>query len=291
MWSWFSSVEGRLASFKKWPHPRTYGATPETLSQAGFYSNPVDGSLDNACCFMCEKNLDGWESTDEAWAEHVQHSPMCPLVSLECLQSRLKTFVSWSHSRPSSQSLAEAGFYYYPRTASATDKDDTAVCFQCGLGLDGWEPTDDPVHEHSRRRPDCPFVRGKIAVRPFSFHRFLASLPEVSKVRHVSASEGSKFFLPKSSKKPGRDTFVQTPSKRPSLGRKGRTSAAHGESLGSLPRQKYPATELRHCLQTIKSKFPFVDENQPVAEILDLIVASKMRAFDELVSIKLADIK
>lgn len=36
--------------------------------------------------------------------------------------------------------MAQAGFYYYPRD----EQDDTAICFQCGLALDGWEPDDSP---------------------------------------------------------------------------------------------------------------------------------------------------
>lgn len=82
--------------------------------------------------------------------------------------------------------------------------DDTAICFQCGLALDGWEEGDDPHHEHSRRRPDCPFVKKGIALHPCSFEFLLGSKPDTNAIRHISSSstaavkDGStgKFKLP-----------------------------------------------------------------------------------------------
>jgi hypothetical protein len=43
-----------------------------------------------------------------------------------------------------SKSLAEAGFIYNLLT------EDAAVCMYCDCSLEGWEPTDDPLHEHKR---------------------------------------------------------------------------------------------------------------------------------------------
>ncbi|WFD28790.1 hypothetical protein MNAN1_003805 [Malassezia nana] len=55
--------------------------------------------------------------------------------------------------RPTSNKLSEAGFHFTP-----TDEDeDGCTCIYCGVELGGWERTDDPVHEHQRRRPQCPF--------------------------------------------------------------------------------------------------------------------------------------
>lgn len=43
--------------------------------------------------------------------------------------------------------MAKAGFFYWPKQ----DKDDdTAICVQCGLALDGWEPSDDPRYRNIR---------------------------------------------------------------------------------------------------------------------------------------------
>lgn len=148
-------------------------------------------------CFVCNKNLDGWEEGDEAWLEHVKHAPNCPLVRLDIEANRLITFAPevWPHrSRPSlsAERMAQAGFFYWPRTLSsrAAGQDDTAICFQCGLALDGWEEEDDPRHEHAKRRPECPFVKSGVAIRPCAFEFLLASQPAQNAVRHISARTG-----------------------------------------------------------------------------------------------------
>lgn len=62
----------------------------------------------------------------------------------------------WPHDSkkgwlPTSESMAKAGFYYFPNFVG----EDFGLCPYCGLGLDGWEPTDEPVKEHQRRSPKC----------------------------------------------------------------------------------------------------------------------------------------
>lgn len=49
--------------------------------------------------------------------------------------------------------MANAGFIYAP----TDDSDDNVQCPYCETALDGWEIQDNPVHEHQRRRPNCPF--------------------------------------------------------------------------------------------------------------------------------------
>lgn len=55
--------------------------------------------------------------------------------------------------RPTSNKLSEAGFHFTP----TAEDEDGCTCIYCGVELGGWERTDDPVHEHQRRRPSCPF--------------------------------------------------------------------------------------------------------------------------------------
>lgn len=62
----------------------------------------------------------------------------------------------WPHDskknwKPTSESMAKAGFYYFPNFLG----EDFGLCPYCNLGLDGWEPTDEPVEEHQRRSPKC----------------------------------------------------------------------------------------------------------------------------------------
>ena len=101
------------------------------------------GSDDTVSCYLCFKSLDGWHSEDCAWLEHRNHSAPCPLVTLNLVQSRLRTFDKWPGAKVKGgvRALAESGFYYLPKD----DVDDTCTCYQCGLSLDGWETDDDPL--------------------------------------------------------------------------------------------------------------------------------------------------
>ena len=49
------------------------------------------------------------------------------------------------------ESFARAGFFY-----SGTA--DNVMCFWCGLGLNQWESTDDPMVEHVRFTPRCTWL-------------------------------------------------------------------------------------------------------------------------------------
>lgn len=92
--------------------------------------------------------MDDWQEGDDAWEEHQRTSRMCPLVRLDLHASRELTFElgRWRHKHIfsiSAAQMAAAGFYYWP----LNPQDDTAMCFQCDLALDGWEPTDNPRYK------------------------------------------------------------------------------------------------------------------------------------------------
>ncbi|KAE8222671.1 hypothetical protein CF319_g4165 [Tilletia indica] len=57
-----------------------------------------------------------------------------------------------------SAKVAAAGFHYDP----SVEEPDNAACAYCKKALAGWEKGDDPIYEHQRRRPECPFFN----VRP-----------------------------------------------------------------------------------------------------------------------------
>lgn len=48
------------------------------MAEAGFFWCEDDA----AACFLCGKQLDGWERTDNPWTEHMKHSPQCAFVKL-----------------------------------------------------------------------------------------------------------------------------------------------------------------------------------------------------------------
>ncbi|KAG4306369.1 hypothetical protein PORY_000357 [Pneumocystis oryctolagi] len=171
----------RLASFHlssrkkpKWPHIRP---TPKDLADAGFYHDPYPSSNDNVVCFLCKKALDGWNADDNPVKEHFQHSQQCGWAILKYIKfldnegasftdkelqdAREATFGSWwPHEQKRGwlskiKKMSQAGFYYNP----TPDSDDMVSCIYCGLGLDGWEPKDDPMEEHKKRAPLCLFFQ------------------------------------------------------------------------------------------------------------------------------------
>lgn len=77
----------------------------------------------------------------------------------------------WPHDskrnwKPTSERMAKAGFYYFPNFLG----EDFGLCPYCNLGLDGWEPTDEPVEEHQRRSPRCLyFTKNSNVPLPVSF--------------------------------------------------------------------------------------------------------------------------
>lgn len=48
------------------------------MAEAGFYMPDVK-QYDLAVCFVCNKELDGWEESDDPWKEHKKHSSNCCL--------------------------------------------------------------------------------------------------------------------------------------------------------------------------------------------------------------------
>lgn len=52
------------------------------MAEAGFFWCGTIQANDAACCFLCRKELDGWEKCDDPWQEHKQHAPQCQFVKL-----------------------------------------------------------------------------------------------------------------------------------------------------------------------------------------------------------------
>ncbi|CAG8974489.1 hypothetical protein HYALB_00011639 [Hymenoscyphus albidus] len=156
-----------------WPHK---SLAPEQLAKAGFFYHPLPESPDNTACFLCHRQIDGWEEDDDPLVEHLKHSPECAwaiiatievnegvygqeqLSSKDMLDARKATFANrWPHDakrgwKCKTKQLAEAGWHFAP-----VDDSDMAVCAFCHLALDGWEQKDIPRDEHYRRSPGCTF--------------------------------------------------------------------------------------------------------------------------------------
>lgn len=77
------SVDERLKTFTNWPFDDKNKCNVRNMAEAGFYSvSTGDDDADAAKCFLCGKELDGWEASDDPWAEHKSHAPKCAFVQL-----------------------------------------------------------------------------------------------------------------------------------------------------------------------------------------------------------------
>ncbi|CAF4823236.1 unnamed protein product [Pieris macdunnoughi] len=76
-------VEERVKTFKIWPFSDKNRCNIRNMAEAGFYSVATgEKDADAAKCFLCGKELDGWESTDDPWEEHKSHAARCAFVQL-----------------------------------------------------------------------------------------------------------------------------------------------------------------------------------------------------------------
>ncbi|CAK7207855.1 hypothetical protein SEUCBS139899_010670 [Sporothrix eucalyptigena] len=159
-----------------WPHK---SPAPIDLARAGFFFNPQPSNPDNVRCFLCHKDLDGWEEDDDPLQEHLKHSgscgwAICAAIELDLgevvnddprlpylLDARKSTFAGrWPYEskkgwKCKTKQLAEAGWKYTPTLES----DDNTTCAYCQLALDGWEAGDKPI----QNPPPKKTARGKAA--------------------------------------------------------------------------------------------------------------------------------
>lgn len=69
----------------RWPHPKSYRATPLKLADAGFYYNPTPDDQDNVTCFMCSKSLAEWDEDDDPFDIHWNKcQDFCPWAVVRC---------------------------------------------------------------------------------------------------------------------------------------------------------------------------------------------------------------
>ncbi|CAH8517176.1 unnamed protein product [Dicrocoelium dendriticum] len=73
------SYDFRVQTFVGWPFGGNFKCTAERLAMTGFF-HPRDTAQDVAQCFVCFKELEGWEPDDDPAAEHRRHSPECPFL-------------------------------------------------------------------------------------------------------------------------------------------------------------------------------------------------------------------
>ncbi|XP_033630860.1 baculoviral IAP repeat-containing protein 5-like [Asterias rubens] len=78
-----NTEEQRLASFSDWPFENDCNCIPSKMAAAGFYHSPTPQEPDLVRCFMCCKELDGWEPSDDPMEEHKSHAPKCAFINIK----------------------------------------------------------------------------------------------------------------------------------------------------------------------------------------------------------------
>lgn len=196
--------------------------TPSELANLGLYFDPSASNEQDACVLFPENVvLSGWKLGDDVAQKIRKAIPKATILTIQeskdvaqqddskkdawtwkdedllptsksMIATRLKTFTPiWPYDskkgwKPTSKKLASAGFHYFPNE----EEDDCARCQYCELVLGGWEKTDDPMHEHERRRPACPFFNCSLVENP-SVEIVTSPVIEVSK-KTRSASTTTK---------------------------------------------------------------------------------------------------
>ncbi|XP_054707191.1 baculoviral IAP repeat-containing protein 5-like [Uloborus diversus] len=79
----------RLSSFKNWPFNDDSNCSAAKMAEAGFYHCPTAEEPDVVQCYVCFKELDGWEPNDDPWDEHFSHSKNCMFAKLHKAQKDL----------------------------------------------------------------------------------------------------------------------------------------------------------------------------------------------------------
>ncbi|OON17390.1 inhibitor of Apoptosis domain protein [Opisthorchis viverrini] len=117
------SFDFRLKTFSCWPFDNKCNCTADRMAHSGFF-HPKNGSEDLAQCFVCFKELDGWEP-DMPFIIF-----MFPTVVGRSFERYLRSYMKYLID----QLLTTSMHIYY---------------------------ADDPEKEHKSHSPNCPFLTSK----------------------------------------------------------------------------------------------------------------------------------
>ncbi|GAK68338.1 uncharacterized protein PAN0_070c6583 [Moesziomyces antarcticus] len=261
-----------------WPHPVTArGAkaagvpTPSVLAVHGFYHAPTPQEPDAVAHFLYpELRIANWQANDDPLARLEDalpangwcrihnslslasfdeaakiwfwQSPELLPTSSEMVQARKETFGSrWPYDgkkgwKPTSKKLAEAGFLFNP----TEEEPDNAKCIYCDRSLGGWEKSDDPVHEHQRRHPECAFFKCELRQPPPSAPQ--PSGPEAD-ADDAAAQDAEPAVAPKKAGKRAVSATARKASTRMAKATKAASVAASAEPSAPPSRSESPAPE------------------------------------------------
>ncbi|XP_052233287.1 baculoviral IAP repeat-containing protein 7-like [Dreissena polymorpha] len=116
----------------------------------------------------------------------VQVAPRYPEYADQIVRQR--SFANWpSYTQQQAARLIIFGFYY-------TGQADLVRCFQCGIGLKDWSPGDEPLFEHVRHSPNCPFLQQLLGDELLGTYR--DNLAEAQQRNETATSHGLNIQAP-----------------------------------------------------------------------------------------------
>ncbi|XP_052243668.1 baculoviral IAP repeat-containing protein 7-B-like isoform X2 [Dreissena polymorpha] len=166
--------------------PRANNATTTSFKATRKNKNSVDQNVislgqkhkQSVCVCPNEKNTHSLKanySTDESESKPVQETNVqqttllnsaqssvqadvclpsnikCRYPSYNTQGSRIETYKTWPHIKPTSADCTMAGFFY-------KGPGDLVRCFCCGIGFKDFSEVDIPLHEHIKYSPKCAYL-------------------------------------------------------------------------------------------------------------------------------------
>ncbi|CAO1619935.1 unnamed protein product [Jaminaea pallidilutea] len=296
-----SSSKSRKQTTPAWPHPTASSSrfpTPSSLAAFGFYFSPsstepdrvvsyIDGTIladfqagetieqklhdvqpDNAWLLINQSKSAGQPSEKGDGIFEYSDEDLLP-DGHSMTAARRRTFADrWPHDdkrgwKPTAQKLAQAGFHFEP-----TEEDtDNASCIYCGRTLSGWEKTDDAVHEHLRKKPECAFFNCSFVERnghdgPRNASR---SVSATSKKATQNKTRKGRELL-QSSDSEEEDAKDVADGRLDSDADEGGAAGGRGARSRAASNRKTTAKEKRSASQTVKNRSEGDPESEDNAE-------------------------
>ncbi|XP_013365033.1 PREDICTED: baculoviral IAP repeat-containing protein 1 isoform X2 [Chinchilla lanigera] len=221
----YGQEEARLESFRDWPF-YVQAVSPKVLAAAGFI---FTGKRDTVQCFSCGGCLGNWEEGDDPWQEHAKWFPKCEFLQSKKSSEEIAQYIqsyqgfvevtgehfvnSWvkrelpmasaydNDSVFANEDLRQDTFRNWPREASAVAAlvkaglfyrgvEDQVQCFSCGGCMKNWQEGDDPLADHTKYFPSCPFLQNmKSSAEVIPDLQDCGKLPEIMETTSESKLE------------------------------------------------------------------------------------------------------
>ena len=154
---------------------RVCSSSKMSLTQVGQYRQNLQPLPFSDQCHQSNNVLDA--PIHPSLQKSVPSSNSASQTALRSEALRLATFQGWPLEYLSPRDLSRAGFFYRGLA-------DQTQCAFCCITISQWEAHDDPMAEHRRHAPNCPFVlQLSVGNIPLSSNRNVPTVPVASSSR------------------------------------------------------------------------------------------------------------